>query len=89
MALRDLSSRDLFLRALSEFDQLGRDAFLTKYGFGSARSYELLHNGRHDDPKAIIVAAHGYQFLDRGPLQASEFSGGEQATGYDGNWVTA
>jgi hypothetical protein len=75
MALRDLSSSDAVLQALSEFDQLGRDAFLAKYGFGPARSYELLHDGKHYDPKAIIGAAHGYQFLERGPLLAGEFSG--------------
>jgi 5-methylcytosine-specific restriction enzyme A len=79
VALKDLSSRDAVLRALSEFDQLGRDAFLARYGFGFARSYELLHDDKRYDPKAIVGAAHGHQFLEHGPLLASEFSGGELA----------
>lgn len=76
MALNDLTSREAVLAALLEFDQLGRDAFLKKYGFSPAHSYLLEYDGKFYDSKAIAGAAHGYQFPERGPLQAREFSGG-------------
>jgi hypothetical protein len=77
MALSDLTSREAVRRAIEEFDRLGRDAFLEKYGFGKARAYFLVEDGRHYDSKAIVGAAYGFQFPDRGPLRAREFSGGE------------
>jgi MoxR-like ATPase len=76
MTLSLLSSRDAVLDALAECDRLGRAAFLEKYGFGEARSYWLLFDGRRYDSKAIVAAAHGFQFPDLGPLRAEEFSGG-------------
>ena len=79
MSLGDLSSRDAVLGALAEFDRLGRDPFLAKYRFGPASRYGLLHDGKLYDPKAIVGAAHGNQFPERGPLPASGFNGGEQA----------
>ncbi|WP_280352404.1 hypothetical protein [Nocardia abscessus] len=39
MAFRDLTDSTAVRRALAEFDELGRQAFLAKYGFGEARSY--------------------------------------------------
>ena len=59
MALLDLTSHDAVLRAVAEFDALGRDAFLAKYGFRRARGYFLLRDGRSYDSKAIAGAAHG------------------------------
>lgn len=63
--------------ALEEFDQIGREAFLAKYGFGPSRTYFLDHNGKQYDSKAIAGAAHGY-LSGHAPLEPSEFSGGEQ-----------
>src|SRR5690349_1774033 len=77
MSLTDLTSRTAVLRAIAEYDALGRDAFLAKYGFGRARSYFLVHDGRLYDSKAIVGAAHGYEHPVVGPLRASDFSGGE------------
>src|SRR5262249_21947826 len=77
MALSDLTSRDAVLAALAEYDRLGQDAFLAKYGFGRAREYELVHDGKRYDSKAIAGVAHGIEFPNLGPLRASEFSGGE------------
>jgi hypothetical protein len=70
-------TRESVLLALAEFDDLGRAAFLAKYGFGDARSYFLVHDGRRYDSKPIAGAAHGYLPGAR-PLGASEFSGGER-----------
>jgi hypothetical protein len=64
-------------QAIEEFDQLGREAFLEKYGFGRAQRYFLDRNSRLYDSKAIVGAAYGFQHPDRGPLPSSAFSGGE------------
>ena len=77
MSLSDIKSQKPVLDAIAEFDILGRDSFLKKYGFGRLRSYRLIHDGQQYDPKAIVGAAHGYARPDLGPLKAADFSGGE------------
>ncbi len=75
MAFGDLTSKIAVSKAIEEFDSLGRDRFLEKYGFGRARAYFLVHRGRHYDSKAIVGAAHGFQFgRSLGP---QDFSGGK------------
>lgn len=64
------------LRAIEEFDALGRAKFLAKYGFGPARAYELIWQGRRYDSKAILGAAHGYARPELGPMSAADFTGG-------------
>jgi MrcB-like, N-terminal domain len=76
VALADLTSRDAVLAAMEEFERLGRDQFLQHYGFGRARDYEVVHNGKRYDSKAIVGAAHGHQHPSLGPLKSSDFSGG-------------
>jgi 5-methylcytosine-specific restriction enzyme A len=76
MALADVSSSDV-MDAIREFDAVGRDAFLDKYGMGKARSYVLHYNGREYDSKAILAAAHGHH-PGLEPLRAAQFSGGDQ-----------
>ena len=76
MALSDLTDPDAVRRALREFDEIGRDHFLAKYGFAKSRSYFLIADGRAYDSKAIVGAAHGYQHSELGPLTARDFSGG-------------
>ncbi|MGC8480114.1 MAG: HNH endonuclease [Acidimicrobiales bacterium] len=76
MSLGDLSDRAAVINAIREYDVLGRDAFLAKYGYEHARSYFLEYEGRHYDSNAIIGVAHGYQFPELGPLAARSFSGG-------------
>lgn len=53
-------TRDAVLMAVAEYEAVGRDAFLAKYGFGKARDYYLEVDGRHYDSKAIAGAAYGY-----------------------------
>jgi hypothetical protein len=77
VSLGELSDPTAVERAIAECDELGREEFLAKYGFGPARRYHLLVDGRHYDSKAIAGVAHGYQFPHLGPLRSSEFSGGE------------
>ena len=74
--LADLTSARAVRQAIAEYDALGRDAFLAKYGFGPARRYFLRHEGRDYDSKAIVGAAIGFQHGQ--PLTASDFSGGDR-----------
>jgi 5-methylcytosine-specific restriction enzyme A len=75
MALKDVTDSGSVLRALEEFDTLGREAFLDKYGFGKATGYFVDIGGTLYDSKAIAGAAHGYQHGT--PLTNDEFSGGD------------
>jgi 5-methylcytosine-specific restriction enzyme A len=76
MALADLT-RDAVLQALAEFIQRGRDAFLQRYGYGPARRYFVMHEGRECDSKAVAGVAHRFLPPDYRALTAAEFSGGE------------
>ena len=77
MALSDLTEAQSVLRAVREFDEVGRETFLRKYGFGRSRSYFLVLNGESYDSKAIAGVAHGYQHPTLGALKPSDFSGGD------------
>lgn len=78
MPISELTDPDAVRSAIAEFDQLGRDNFLSKYGYARARQYVLqLADGVFYDSKAIAGVAYGYQFPDHGPLSNKEFSGGE------------
>ncbi len=76
MPLSDIT-KDAVLKTISEFDDIGRQAFLKKYGYGPAREYFLFHNGRFFDSKAIIGVAHKYAPPENKPLASTSFSGGE------------
>ncbi|MFF0694384.1 HNH endonuclease [Streptomyces tendae] len=69
-------TRVAVLKAIAEYDDLGRADFLAKYHFSEARSYLLLHEGRQYDSKAIAGVAHRW---DQGrALRPEEFSGGKE-----------
>lgn len=72
---RGAITRESVLKVLAEHDELGREAFLSKYGFGEARSYVLVHEGQEYDSKAVAGVAHKW---DQGrALTRDEFSGGK------------
>jgi len=73
--LTGLTDADAVLQAVEEFDRIGRDAFLDKYGFKGARDYFLIHDGRRYDSKPIVAAAYGYQHGR--PLINGQLSGGK------------
>jgi 5-methylcytosine-specific restriction enzyme A len=79
VALRELSRHEI-LQAVAEYDRLGQDRFLEKYGFGMARSYRLVVDGKTYDSKAVVGAAHGF-LPGREPLAAADFSGGAATVG--------
>jgi hypothetical protein len=76
VALADFTSRDAALAATREFESLGRDEFLRRYGFGRSGDYELVHDGERYDPKAIVGAGAGHQHPKLGPLSSDDFSDG-------------
>jgi hypothetical protein len=77
MALTAITSAEAVADAMAEYDAIGSAAFLEKYGFGPARRFWLVHEGRRYDSKAIAGAAYGYQHPTQGSLRARDFSGGE------------
>ena len=60
MALSDLTV-EAVLQAIEECDERGPEAFRALYGFGSARTYFLIHEGIEYDSKAVagVVSATG------------------------------
>lgn len=55
---------------------LGENAFLKKYGFGTAHSYFLVHDGERFDSKAIVGVAAGFVPGSNGPLTSYDLYGG-------------
>ena len=54
--LSDLTFRAAVLEAIDEFDRIGRDAFLERYGYSPARRYFFEFDGKLYDSKAIVGA---------------------------------
>lgn len=77
MPLSALSERSAVLSAIAEYDALGREAFLDRYGYGPSRAYFLEYDGKEYDSKAIVGVAVGKQFPAEGPLGSDQFSGGD------------
>jgi MoxR-like ATPase len=78
--LRDLSDRDAVLAAMREFDDLGRDQFLEKYGFGRSQKYRIRHDGRLYDVKPVLAAAYRRQFPDRVAITSENSTSGLRTT---------
>lgn len=76
MGLSDINNRQAVLDAIAEWQLVGEEEFLKKYGFRRSQSYWLVHQGQHYASKAIVGAAHGYAYPNLGPLSADNFNGG-------------
>src|ERR1700760_1126429 len=74
----DVTSRDAVLAAIAEFDEIGREAFLARYGFGPSRDYIVPWEGRAYDSKALVGGAYAHQFPGDQPLASEDFSGGDE-----------
>ncbi|MGW5142904.1 HNH endonuclease [Nocardia beijingensis] len=74
MVLRDLT-RDAVIAAIDEFDSVGREQFLAKYGFAESRRLFVVYEGKSYDSKALAGAAHAF-LSGQPPLKATEISGG-------------
>jgi uncharacterized protein DUF3883 len=79
MSVADISDPKAVRSAIAEFDQIGRKAFLERYGFGKATKFYVRHARRDYDSKAILGVAHMYQFGKA--LTPYDFSGGNQTNG--------
>ncbi|WP_328452003.1 HNH endonuclease [Amycolatopsis sp. NBC_00438] len=73
MSISDIT-RDAILQAIAEHDR-NPGTVLQDRGFGPARAYMLVHEGREYDSKAIVGVAHGY-LAGKDVLTAGDFSGG-------------
>jgi 5-methylcytosine-specific restriction enzyme A len=51
-------SAEAVFTAMDEFDRLGSQGFLEKYGFGPAKTYFALRDGKRYDSKAIFGVAY-------------------------------
>jgi hypothetical protein len=69
-----VTDRDV-LRAIHEYDRLGPDRFFSEHGFAPATTYELVRDGRHYPPKAILGVA--YEFATGQRLGSGDFEGGK------------
>jgi hypothetical protein len=77
MDIRDVSSSDAVRRSLATFDQIGREAFLLRYGFGHAREWDVASDDYHYDAKAVLGVAHYYQFPDPSLRHPNGFKSGQ------------
>lgn len=68
-------TRQHVLAAIHEYDEVGQDEFLSRYGFPLSKEYVLRHADHSYDSKAVLGAAFGYA---TGTAASSEqFSGGK------------
>ena len=62
MPLRDVT-REGVEKALREFDRIGRDAMIAKYGGRPSTRWHIEHEGKYYDQKLVLRAAHQLQDL--------------------------
>lgn len=75
--VRRITDRNAVERAMDEFDEIGRHAFLKKHGFGPARRFFVLPDEKKYNSKAIYGAAHKNEFTEDGDVLPRDFTGGE------------
>src|SRR5215203_3659019 len=75
-----LTSRARVLEAIRSFDDLGREQFLARYGYGPAMRYRLRHEGKTYDSKAIAGVAWGLQHFDDPHQRPSSYQGGAHSS---------
>jgi MoxR-like ATPase len=75
--IRAVTDPSAVRQAVEEFDQIGRESFLSKYGYGQAKEYFLVIGEHQYDSKAVLGAAYHYQFPAQEALRNTEFSAGE------------
>ncbi|MFB2572363.1 YDG/SRA domain-containing protein [Micrococcus sp. IITD107] len=77
-ALSKLTDVSAVERAIEDYKELGRDAFLARYGHQKSARYFAQVEDMQIDSKPLLSVAYGYQFPDQGPLAVRDFSGGEK-----------
>ncbi|MBY0612141.1 MAG: HNH endonuclease [Beijerinckiaceae bacterium] len=76
MAIEDIDTQHIE-QAIMECDRIGHDKFIEKYGYGKARGYNLVKNGREYASKAILGVAHKFITPSSKPLKFNDFGGGK------------
>jgi hypothetical protein len=74
MALWDVVQLYHVCQAVAEYDDLGQDKFLARYGFRRARAYVLVVAGKTYDSKAVLGGA--YKRATGRRLRPSDFGSG-------------
>jgi 5-methylcytosine-specific restriction protein A len=75
MAFWDVVQPYHVCQTVAEYDDLGQDEFLARYGFGRSRAYLLVVGGRRYDSKAVLGAA--YRRATGRPLRPRDFGSGD------------
>jgi len=74
MALWDVVQPYHVCQAVAEYDSLGQDKFLARYGFRRARAHVLVVAGKRYDSKAVLGGA--YKRATGRRLKPSDFGSG-------------
>ena len=77
MGWSEVTEQAPVLKAMAEYDRVGRAAFLVKYGFKPSTKFFVKHKRRLYDVKALAGAAWGHAFPRQGPKASSDFSSGK------------
>jgi hypothetical protein len=81
MTINHLTSPTAVKQAFADSDRLGRETFLSTYGFKHSREYPVKFEGKTYDSKAVAAVAFGFQFPDIGHLRSHNLSGGIGSSG--------
>jgi len=74
MSIDDINDPKAVRKAIAEFRTIGQARFLKKYGFGASRGWMLRdEDGQEFDAKAVLGAAHGFQYPSLGHLPQNRF----------------
>ena len=79
MTIYELTDRNAVLQAITEFDSIGATSFYSKYRYGPPNNWFMTHENQDYPLKAIIGAAHSYQFPEIGALDSEAFGSGAAA----------
>lgn len=64
--------------AMREFNELGREDFLSAYGFGPGARYYVVDHGRRYDMKPLVAAAVGKLAPGGRPLRPPDINSGRE-----------
>lgn len=68
-------TRQHVLAAIQEYDEVGQEAFLDRYGFAPSQDYVLRHSNRSYDSKALLAAS--LRHATGTAATAADFPGGK------------
>tara|TARA_B100002052_G_scaffold244495_1_gene229939 strand:- start:328 stop:783 length:456 start_codon:yes stop_codon:yes gene_type:complete len=71
-------TKNAVLKSIEEYETIGQENFLSKYGYKKQTKYTLIYEDKHYTPKAIFGVAWSYQFPKDEPLKSSDLSSGEK-----------